>query len=118
MVTAPFASRRPVRAVPVRVMSVPPRIVPWNADVLSVTAWRTHQVALHGLPPTTVKLVEVRAPVPPVPISNNHGPLPVSVSVPVRAAAAGKQYLPDGKDRPASVPARTVHGVRCPAMPL
>src|ERR1700694_2030203 len=91
IVTAPFAKARPARTVLVSVMSVPARTVPWKAEVVRVTAWRTHQVAPHGLLPTIVKLVAVRAPVPPVAISNNHGPLPFSVSFPVNVAAAAKQ---------------------------
>src|SRR5450756_2031292 len=86
-----LARARPARLVSVRVMSVPPRMVPWNVALVSVTAWRTHHVTLHGLLPTTVKSVAVRAPVPLVPISNNQGPVPVSVRVPVNTAAASKQ---------------------------
>jgi hypothetical protein len=81
----------PVTLVVVRVMSAPARMLPWNVEVVSVTACLTHHVALQGLPPTTVKLVAVRAPVPPVPISKRQGPEPVSVRVPVNVAAAGKQ---------------------------
>src|SRR5579859_1905273 len=117
-VTAPVARARPVKVVSVRVISAPARIVPWNAEVVSVTAWRTHQVALHGLPPTTVKLVAVSAPVPLVPTSNSQGPEPVSVNVPVNVAAAGKQYVPGPRETPPSVPLRMVQGVRLPAIPL
>jgi hypothetical protein len=88
MVTAPVAKARPVRVVSVRVMAPPPRIVPWNAEVESVTSLRTHHVTLHGVLPTTVKPVAVRAPVPLVPISNNQGPAPSRVRVPVNVAAA------------------------------
>ena len=79
-----------MRVVPVSVIEFA-RMVPSIVEVVAVASWRTHQNVPHGSPPTTVKLVVVRAPVPAVPISKYHGPAPVSVRVPVKVAAAGKQ---------------------------
>src|SRR3954462_10781348 len=88
-------------------------MVPAKFDVVIVAACETHQTTLHGwLPPaiTTERFVPVSAPVPSVPILKLQMPLDgsFSVSVPVRAAAAGKQYEPGASVTPASVPERTV----------
>jgi hypothetical protein len=86
-VTAPFAKTLPAILVPVRVMSAPAIRVPWNVEVVSVTACSAHQVALHGLLPLTVRLVAVRAPAPLATIKKVHGPEPRRVTVPVFASA-------------------------------
>src|SRR6202158_149301 len=106
MVTAVFAQTWPVsvRAVrslaePVRVMSPPPRMVPWNGALtglltVSVASAPTHQNTLHGVPPsaiTTLRLVVVK----PAPITKFQGPLLVRLRVwSVNVNAAPVQQVP------------------------
>src|SRR5688572_7017271 len=86
---------------------------PTKFEVVSVAASATHQVTLQAWAPlrsTIEKFVPVSAPVPRVPTAKLQRPFdgPSRVSVPVRAAAAGKQYAPGANVTPSRVPLSTV----------
>src|ERR1700737_132910 len=110
----------PMKVPPVKVTPVPAITIPLKLEVVMDEACRTHHATLPGTAPPamiTLKLVPVRSPVPAVPILNSQTPVggPLSVNVPVNAAAAVKQYVPGVSDTPARVPVKVLPALQSPA---
>lgn len=108
-VTSVVAKARPVNVPPVKVTLLPERIVPRKFEVVSVAACADSQYTLHAWAPpanATWKLVAAREPTPPVPTLKTKIPFggPLSVSRPVSAAPAVKQWTPGARVMPARVP--------------
>jgi hypothetical protein len=121
IVTPAFAKARPAKTPPVVVMAAPARIFPWNTEVVSVAASATCQNTLHAFPPlamTTVMLVPVSAPVPPVPTLKIQGPFPVRVNTLfVKVTAAGKQVTPEATESGTPVKAAVLMVLSHPPCP-